>query len=124
MKYPKNSFYNWKKFPPKTRALRGKLAREIIHDFILVSRQNNQLHSLFNGPRDTNTISFLEEEFKGLHKLFVLGMITNEDHQQALLKMTYAMLNTTQDAKTLADKIGAAWRTKILLLAKQWGCAG
>ena len=121
MKYPKNSFYNWQNFPPKKLEIRGKLAREIIHDFLITFDAFHHMHNLIN-TANPNAEDFwgVESNYKGINKLFTLGMIDNEIHKQAMFDLVYEKAYAeigNKDFEQRADDIEMALRQKILELS-------
>ena len=123
MKYPKNSFYNWQKFPPKALALRGKLAREILYDFLVTFDTFHHMNNVINTANKNNDDFWsVESNYKGVSKLFTLGMIENEDHRQAMFDMVHDMAYAeigNKDFEDRADRIEKAMRMRILSLAKE-----
>ena len=122
MKYPKNSFYNWRKFPPKTLAIRSKLAREILHDFLITFDTFHHMNNVINTANKRNDDFWsVESNYIGINKLFTLGMIENEEHKQILLDLAYDMASAeigNKDFEGRADRIDKAMRMRILQLAK------
>ena len=119
MKHSKKSCYNWHNFNKKTFAQKQQIGLKIIRDFILVSRHTEQLHALFNGPKDNPVISHLEEEYSGVFTLFDLCQITDENHRNALLQILHHEINADENATQLATRIAALWRAKLTQLAKE-----
>ena len=122
MKYPKNSFYNWQKFPPKTLALRSKLSREILYDFLITFDTFHHMNNVINTANKNNDDFWsVESNYIGLNKLFTLGMIENEDHKQTLLNLAYDMASAeigNKNFENRAERIAQAMRMRILSLAK------
>lgn len=118
MKYPKNSFYEWQNFSPKKLENREKLAREIIHDFLITFDACHHMHDLIN-IANTNADDFwsVESNYKVINKLFTLGLIKNEIHKQAIFDLVYDMSISeigNKDFEGRAKRIEAAFRQKIL----------
>ena len=122
MNYPKNSFYNWQKFPPKALAIRGKLAREVLYDFLLTFDTFHHMNNVFNTANKRNDDFWsVESNYIGINKLFTLGMIENEEHKQTLLDLAYDMAAAeigNKDFEGRAERIEKAMRMRILSLAK------
>lgn len=122
MKYPKLSFYNWPNYSKEDVTLRHQVAIEILHDFLIMFDTFHQMNGVIN-IANTDSADFwsVETHFKGVNKIFTLGMIEDEDHKEALFGMVYKMAAAEVGNKNFedrADKIGVALRAKILELAK------
>ena len=115
MRHKKHSFHNWNNFSKKKQKHIQSVITDVLLDFILVWRHTQHIHRAYNGSRHhPQPLSVLEEDYRGIHKLFLIGGIKKEKHQQELTMLTTAMLNHNEEGQHLAVAIGDAWRKKIL----------
>ena len=119
--YPSNSLYNWELFTDKKLKIRKEAAKQIIEDHIILYDMfwaTNDFVNYLNDDKDN--IFKVEEKLNGLSKLFVLGMIEDQDHQDNLTNTANDIIETTRGSsmsiKDRAEMVEMSLRQRILHL--------
>ena len=120
-KYNEKSFYRWNKFSKKELDYKGRIAHDMLVDFIETNNIFYATNEFINYDNPDNDNYFrAEARLLGVKKLFTLGMITNPDHQALIEDLVYGMVEkfrkSSFSTEEKATKIAKALRAKILTL--------
>lgn len=119
--YPSNSLYNWELFGAKKFRIRQSTALLIIEDHIRNYDMYWSLNDFINHDNASRDNIFkTEEKLNGIKAMFILGMITNEDHQEDLLEVAHEVIEYTRNSELStfkrAEMVEISWRQRILHL--------
>jgi len=117
--YTSNSLYNWEAFNKKKFRIRKKTSLLIIGDYIQLCDFFWVIDSFINHLNESKDYLFkLEEKLSGIQKLFVFGMITNENHKNVLTDLAHNIIEATRleniTVRERAEMVELAIRNRVL----------